>query len=87
MCEGLWQPGCHARGAMRISITCEECGHRHRLARPISSPGPVWIVCHACETPLRADPPAWVLARLGAPAEAAAEAGVRIDAWAGLFSR
>lgn len=40
---------------MRITITCEDCGRRHRLERCVSEPGPIWIVCHACETPLRAD--------------------------------
>ena len=40
---------------MRITITCEDCGRRHRLERSVSEAGPIWIVCHACETPLRAD--------------------------------
>jgi hypothetical protein len=40
---------------MRITITCEDCGRRHRLERSVTEPGPIWIVCHACETPLRAD--------------------------------
>jgi hypothetical protein len=40
---------------MRITITCEDCGRRHRLERSITEAGPIWIVCHACETPLRAD--------------------------------
>jgi hypothetical protein len=40
---------------MRITITCEDCGRRHRLERSVSDPGPIWIVCHTCETPLRAD--------------------------------
>ncbi len=39
---------------MRITITCEECGRRHRLERTVSDPGPIWIVCHECELPLRA---------------------------------
>jgi len=39
---------------MRVSITCEECGERHRLERRITTPGPIWIVCHSCEMPLQA---------------------------------
>jgi hypothetical protein len=39
---------------MRITITCEDCGRRHRLERSVDEPGPIWIVCHDCELPLRA---------------------------------
>jgi len=39
---------------MRVTITCEECGERHRLERRVSEPGPIWIVCHNCELPLQA---------------------------------
>jgi hypothetical protein len=39
---------------MRITITCEDCGRRHRLERSVDQPGPIWIVCHDCELPLRA---------------------------------
>lgn len=39
---------------MRITITCEDCGRRHRLERHVDQPGPIWIVCHDCELPLRA---------------------------------
>lgn len=39
---------------MRITITCEECGRRHRLERTVTEPGAIWIVCHDCELPLRA---------------------------------
>ena len=39
---------------MRVTITCEECGERHRLERRITDPGPIWIVCHNCELPLQA---------------------------------
>ena len=40
---------------MRITITCEDCGRRHRLERQMTEPGPIWIICHSCETPLRAE--------------------------------
>lgn len=40
--------------AMRVTITCEECGHKHRLERRVSEPGPIWIICHNCELPLQA---------------------------------
>jgi len=39
---------------MRVTITCEECGERHRLERRITDPGPIWIICHNCELPLQA---------------------------------
>jgi len=39
---------------MRVTITCEECGHKHRLERRITEPGPIWIICHNCELPLQA---------------------------------
>ncbi len=39
---------------MRVTITCEDCGERHRLERNITEPGPIWIVCHSCELPLQA---------------------------------
>jgi hypothetical protein len=39
---------------MRITITCEDCGRRHRLERCIEEPGPIWVICHDCELPLRA---------------------------------
>lgn len=40
--------------AMRVTITCEDCGQRHRLERRINEPGPIWIICHSCELPLQA---------------------------------
>ena len=39
---------------MKVTITCEDCGERHRLERRITEPGPIWIVCHSCELPLQA---------------------------------
>jgi len=39
---------------MRVTITCEECGRKHRLERRITEPGPIWIICHSCELPLQA---------------------------------
>jgi hypothetical protein len=39
---------------MRVTITCEDCGHKHRLERRITEPGPIWIICHNCELPLQA---------------------------------
>jgi hypothetical protein len=38
----------------RITITCDDCGRRHRLERPVNSAGMIWIVCHECELPLYA---------------------------------
>jgi hypothetical protein len=66
---------------MRITITCEECGRRHRLERTVEEAGPIWIVCHECELPLRAV--------LESPATATAAEPVRtqsfVDAWAGTL--
>lgn len=39
---------------MSITITCEDCGRRHRLERQITEPGNLYIVCHNCELPLQA---------------------------------
>lgn len=38
----------------RITITCDDCGRRHRLERPVNTAGVIWIVCHDCELPLHA---------------------------------
>ena len=38
----------------RITITCEDCGRRHRLERPVGESGTIWIVCHDCELPIQA---------------------------------
>lgn len=38
----------------RITITCDDCGRRHRLERPVDTAGMIWIVCHECELPLHA---------------------------------
>ncbi len=51
---GASQARCDPRWAMRVTITCEECGHKHRLERRIAEPGPIWIICHDCELPLQA---------------------------------
>ena len=39
---------------MSITITCEDCGQRHRLERKVNEPGNIYIVCHSCELPLQA---------------------------------
>jgi hypothetical protein len=67
---------------MRVTITCEDCGERHRLERRVSEPGPIWIICHNCELPLQAV--------LEGPiaSEAASEpssAPVRPSAWSGVL--
>ncbi len=70
---------------MRITITCEECGRRHRLERTIDEAGPIWIVCHECELPLRA-----VLESGTAPAapeqvEPVTTSKSFVDAWTGTL--
>jgi hypothetical protein len=65
---------------MRVTITCEECGERHRLERRVSEPGPIWIVCHNCELPLQA-----VLDGVTTPTSApAAQPSRTPSAWAGV---
>jgi hypothetical protein len=39
---------------MQITIVCTECGRRHHLERAVDVAGPICIVCHDCELPLRA---------------------------------
>ena len=67
---------------MRITITCEECGRRHRLERTVDEAGPIWIVCHDCELPLRA-----VLETSMPPAAYAPVTTSQsfVDAWAGTL--
>lgn len=62
---------------MRVTITCEECGERHKLERRVTEPGPIWIICHSCELPLQA-----VLDGPGLPT--AAPAPTRPSAWSGV---
>jgi hypothetical protein len=69
---------------MRVTITCEECGERHRLERKISEPGPIWIICHNCELPLQAVLDAPATARQTAPAAPAASPQ-RMSPWSGVL--
>lgn len=65
---------------MRVTITCEECGERHRLERRITEPGPIWIVCHSCELPLQA-----VLEPEMADSVASKPAALDLSVWQGAF--
>ena len=40
---------------MRAIVTCECCGHRQTVARPIRRPESFHLVCHDCERTLRVD--------------------------------
>ena len=40
---------------MRAIVTCECCGHRQTVARPIRRPESFYLVCHDCERTLRVD--------------------------------
>jgi hypothetical protein len=40
---------------MRAIVTCECCGHRQAVARPIRSPEAFHVVCHECEGVLRVE--------------------------------
>lgn len=63
---------------MRVTITCEDCGQRHRLERRISEPGPIWIICHNCELPLQATLEGPI------PSEPAAQT-TRLGGWNGVL--
>lgn len=62
---------------MKVTITCEECGHRHRLERSVTEPGPIWIVCHECEIPLQA--------LLEGPVTSAPSGATPGNVWHGFF--
>lgn len=40
---------------MRAIVTCECCGHRQAVARPIRAPEAFHVVCHDCEGVLRVE--------------------------------
>src|SRR2546421_2576891 len=40
---------------MRAIVTCECCGHRQTVARPIRRPEAFFVGCHECERSLRAE--------------------------------
>jgi len=40
---------------MRAVVTCECCGHRQTVARPIAKPESFYVVCHGCEGVLRVE--------------------------------
>ncbi len=40
---------------MRAIVTCECCGHRQAVARPIGRPESFHVVCHECEGILRVE--------------------------------
>ncbi|MEA2616622.1 MAG: hypothetical protein QOE72_2405 [Chloroflexota bacterium] len=64
----------------RIAITCEDCGRRHQLERPVGEAGMIWIVCHDCELPIQAmfDTPA--------TPEPVLPSRSFQDTWAGMFN-
>ena len=64
----------------RITITCEDCGRRHRLERPVGAPGTIWIICHECELPLHA-----LLETVEDLPAAAAPSTAFEAAWAGML--
>lgn len=42
-------------------MICEDCGHRNELARRVTQPEKIPIVCHECERPIAADVTAEIL--------------------------
>jgi len=49
------QPGSGVRIEMRAIVTCECCGHRQTVARPIRKPEHFYLVCHECERSLKVE--------------------------------
>ncbi len=47
--------GVTERSDMRAIVTCECCGHRQAVARPIGLPEAFHVVCHDCEGILRVE--------------------------------
>ena len=48
-------PGKVEKTEMRAIVTCECCGHRQAVARPIRAPEAFHVVCHECEGVLRVE--------------------------------
>ncbi|MGA8014856.1 MAG: hypothetical protein WCB85_02935 [Candidatus Dormiibacterota bacterium] len=42
-------------GEMRAIVTCECCGHRQAVARPIRRAEAFHVICHDCEGVLRVE--------------------------------
>ena len=40
---------------MRAVVTCESCGFRETIARPIRTAQAFYVVCHQCEGVLRVE--------------------------------
>jgi hypothetical protein len=40
---------------VHIIVTCECCGRRHSLARPVDRPQTLHLICHRCERCLRVE--------------------------------
>jgi hypothetical protein len=55
---------------VHIIVTCECCGRRHSLARPVVRPQVLHLICHGCERCLRVEVSAHDMRR-GAPLGAA----------------
>ncbi len=62
MSRARHQPGDRqpARGGyegdtVHIIVTCECCGRRHSLARPLDRPQILHLICHDCERCLRVE--------------------------------
>jgi hypothetical protein len=47
--------GLTEKDPVRAIVTCECCGHRQTVARPIRRPESFYLVCHDCERTLRVD--------------------------------
>jgi hypothetical protein len=48
-------PGEQEGDTVHIIVTCECCGRRHSLARPLDRPQILHLICHDCERCLRVE--------------------------------
>jgi hypothetical protein len=61
---------------MRAIVTCECCGHRQTVARPIRRPESFYLICHECERSLRVDVTAVDIQAAQVPATRPAAQGI-----------
>lgn len=40
---------------LKVSITCELCGHRQTMERKRARGEEIWMVCHDCEATIKAE--------------------------------
>ncbi len=54
-CDRQPDRGGYEGDTVHIIVTCECCGRRHSLARPVDRPQVLHLICHDCERCLRVE--------------------------------